>query len=105
MIFVFRKKQWLRFSFYIGKIFVGISIINDIGTIAMLHGPVNHVLSCFPIINSLWSPHTFQILLIGIFFWIFTILEVQCTRSFDFNNIMARLELHPLPDTISVTTI
>ena len=34
----------------------------------MLHGPVNHVLSCFPIINSLWSPHTFQILLIGIFF-------------------------------------
>ena len=60
---VLRQKQWLGLSLQIRKLRIGISIIYDIGSIAMQHGPIHHVLSRLRVVDSLRSPYTLQILL------------------------------------------
>ncbi len=64
---ILRKEQRLRLAFQAGKLLIGISVINDIGAIAMFHRPVYHVFAGFRIEDGLRRPHPFEVFLAGIF--------------------------------------
>ena len=65
---VFRDEKRFRFTFQVGKFFIGISIINHICPITIFHWPINQVFSGFRIEDSLRSPYPFQFFLAGITF-------------------------------------
>ncbi|MNI33962.1 hypothetical protein D3C81_1524840 [compost metagenome] len=57
---IFWKKQHFRFGFKICKLLISISIVDDIRTISVLHGPVYHVFTDRRVIYSLWCPYSLQ---------------------------------------------
>ena len=61
-----RNEQRLGFAFKVGEVGIGIGVIDNVGAVTVFHGPVDHVLSRFGVINGLRGPHTFQFLLAGI---------------------------------------
>ncbi|MNY57833.1 hypothetical protein D3C86_1940950 [compost metagenome] len=60
---IFRYEEHFWFRFKIGKIFIRIGIIDDVRTIPMLHGPIDHIFSCCRIKDCLWRPYALQIFL------------------------------------------
>ena len=62
------KKQLLWLTYQVREIIICICIIYNILSFPMFHRPVYHIFTDLRIINCLWSPYSFQIILTRVFF-------------------------------------
>lgn len=60
---VLGNEQRLRLTLEVGERLVGIGIIDHVGTVAILHRPVNHVFPRFGVVDRLRGPYALEFLL------------------------------------------
>lgn len=60
---VFGQEKRFRFGFEVGEILVGISVVDYVGSVAVLHRPVHHVLVGLGIVDGLGRPYSLEILM------------------------------------------